>query len=42
MGLWLLQESMRTWQQRGLTDTLHALVDRAGEPAPGGPVFDDD
>ena len=42
MGLWLLQESMRTWQQRGLTDTLHALVDRAGEPAPGGPVFDVD
>ena len=42
MGLWLLQESMRTWQQRGLTDTLPALVDRSGELAPGGPVFDVD
>ena len=25
MGLWLLQESMRTWQQRGLTDSGYAL-----------------
>ena len=42
MGLWLLQESVRTWQQHGLTDTLPALVDRSGDMAPGGPVFDVD
>ena len=33
---------MRTWQQRGLTDTLHALVDRAGEAAPRRLGFDVD
>jgi rhamnulokinase len=42
MGLWLLQESLRSWQQEGSTETLPALLIAAGELPPGGPVFDPD
>ena len=42
MGLWLLQESLRTWEMEGSTDQLPALLIAAGELPPGGPVIDPD
>jgi rhamnulokinase len=42
MGLWLLQESLRTWELEGSTETLAALLIAAGELPAGGPVFDPD
>jgi rhamnulokinase len=42
MGLWLLQESLRTWELEGATEHLPALLIAAAELPPGGPVFDPD
>lgn len=42
MGLWLLQESLRTWQVEGHPEQLPALLIAAGELPPGGPVIDPD
>ena len=42
MGLWLLQESLRTWQLEGHPEQLPALLMAAGELPPGGPVIDPD
>ncbi len=42
MGLWLLQESLRTWDQEGHPERLPALLMAAGELPPGGPVIDPD
>jgi rhamnulokinase len=42
MGLWLLQESMRTWHQAGLAPNLDELVEAAGALPAGGPVVDAD
>jgi rhamnulokinase len=42
MGLWLLQESLRTWELDGTPEELPALLVAAGELAPGGPVIDPD
>ncbi len=41
-GLWLLQESMRTWQRAGYGPDLEGLVEAAAQLAPGGPLFDPD
>ena len=40
MGLWLLQESLRTWERRGLRPDLDALLAEAAELPAGGPVVD--
>jgi rhamnulokinase len=42
MGLWLLQESLRTWELEGSPEQLPALLIAAGELAGGGPVIDPD
>jgi len=42
MGLWLLQESMRTWEAMGTPANLQALLIAAAELPHGGPVFDPD
>jgi rhamnulokinase len=42
MGLWLLQESLRTWELEGAAEHLPALLIAAAELPPGGPVFDPD
>jgi rhamnulokinase len=42
MGLWLLQESLRTWEQEGSAEALPALLIAAGEIQAGGPVIDPD
>jgi rhamnulokinase len=42
MGLWLLQETFRTWELEGHADSLPALLLAAGELPPGGPVIDPD
>lgn len=42
MGLWLLQESLRTWTLQGHDVTLRTLLAQAAQLAPGGPVFDPD
>ncbi|MEO8437162.1 MAG: rhamnulokinase family protein [Chloroflexota bacterium] len=42
MGLWLLQESMRTWDAAGGTEALLPLIAAAAELPPGGPVIDPD
>jgi rhamnulokinase len=42
MGLWLLQESMRTWERSGTPEDLTALLAAASRIAPGGPVIDVD
>lgn len=42
MGLWLLQESLRTWEQQGSPEQLPALLIGAGEIRAGGPVIDPD
>jgi rhamnulokinase len=40
MGLWLLQESLRTWEIQGSAEHLPALLIAAGELATGGPIID--
>jgi rhamnulokinase len=42
MGLWLLQESLRTWELEGLPEQLPALLIAASELPPGGPTVDPD
>jgi rhamnulokinase len=42
MGLWLLQESLRTWELEGHPEQLPALLIAAGELPAGGPVIDPD
>ncbi len=42
MGLWLLQESLRTWELSGSPEHLPALLIAAGELPAGGPVIDPD
>jgi rhamnulokinase len=42
MGLWLLQESLRTWQLEGSAEDLPALLIGAGELPRGGPIIDPD
>ena len=42
MGLWLLQESLRTWEAMGTPENLQALLIAAAELPHGGPVFDPD
>jgi rhamnulokinase len=42
MGLWLLQESLRTWELEGTPEHLPGLLIAAGELPPGGPIFDPD
>ena len=42
MGLWLLQETMRTWELDGAPDHLSALLIAAAELPPGGPAIDPD
>ena len=42
MGLWLLQESLRTWELEGSPEHLPALLIAAGELPPGGPIIDPD
>lgn len=42
MGLWLLSETLRTWELRGPMPTLAELVGQAGELPAGGPRFDPD
>ena len=42
MGLWLLQESLRTWELQGSPERLPALLIAAGELPPGGPIMDPD
>ena len=40
MGLWLLQESLRTWERDGHAGALPALLAAAAELPAGGPVVD--
>jgi rhamnulokinase len=42
MGLWLLQESLRTWELEGTPEDLPALLVAAGELPSGGPIIDPD
>ena len=42
MGLWLLQESLRTWELAGTPESLPALLIAAAELPSGGPVIDPD
>lgn len=42
MGLWLLQESMRTWSHEGSAEALEPLLAAASAEPPGGPRFDPD
>jgi rhamnulokinase len=42
MGLWLLQESLRTWRRAGLPGDLPALLGAAAELPAGGPMVDPD
>ena len=42
MGLWLVQESLRTWELAGTPEQLPALLIAAGELPAGGPVIDPD
>ena len=42
MGLWLLQESMRTWEAAGTPEDLQSLLIAAAELPPDGPTFDPD
>ncbi len=41
-GLWLLEESLRTWRERGHDHVLPALLDAAAALPAGGPVVDVD
>ena len=40
MGLWLLQESIRTWERSGAPASLSTLLAAAAERPAGGPTFD--
>jgi rhamnulokinase len=42
MGLWLLQESLRTWERAGTPEDLGRLLAAAAALPPGGPVIDPD
>ena len=42
MGLWLLQESLRTWDQAGQPAALPALLTAAADQPGGGPLVDPD
>jgi rhamnulokinase len=42
MGLWLLQESLRTWELEGTPEDLPAILAAAGGLPSGGPVIDPD
>ena len=42
MGLWLLQESLRTWELAGTPESLPALLIAAAELPPDGPRIDPD
>jgi len=42
MGLWLLTESIREWEQAGRDVALASLLSAAGALPPGGPVIDPD
>ena len=42
MGLWLLQESFRTWELEGSPEHLPGLLIAAGELPTGGPIIDPD
>jgi rhamnulokinase len=42
MGLWLLQESLRTWELEGHAEQLSTLLIAAGELPRGGPIIDPD
>ena len=42
MGLWLLQESLRSWERAGRPAGLAALLEAAAAQPPGGPVVDPD
>lgn len=42
MGLWLLQESLRTWELEGTPEHLPALLIAASELPTGGPIIDPD
>jgi rhamnulokinase len=42
MGLWLLQESLRTWELEGSPEHLPDLLSTAAELPTGGPVIDPD
>ncbi len=42
MGLWLLQELLRTWELAGTPESLPALLIAAGELPRGGPMIDPD
>jgi rhamnulokinase len=42
MGLWLVQESLRTWELAGEPEQLSALLIAAAEMPAGGPVIDPD
>ncbi|MEO5885468.1 MAG: rhamnulokinase family protein [Candidatus Limnocylindrales bacterium] len=42
MGLWLLQECLRSWELAGSPEALTTLLDAAGELPPGGPAIDPD
>src|SRR5204862_2582632 len=39
-GLWLLQESTRTWERAGAPEDLPSLLEAAAALPAGGPVFD--
>ncbi len=41
-GLWLLQESLRTWELAGTPETLEPLLEAAAALPSGGPVVDPD
>ena len=42
MGLWLLQESLRTWEREGFAPDLAGLIEAAAEVPAGGAVIDPD
>jgi rhamnulokinase len=42
MGLWLLQESLRTWDLEGTPEDLPAMLAAAGQLPAGGPIIDPD
>ncbi len=42
MGLWLLSETLRTWELLGATVSLSGLIAMAADVPPGGPTFDPD
>jgi rhamnulokinase len=42
MGLWLLQETLRTWEREGTPEELGRLLQLAAALPPGGPIIDPD